>query len=72
VLTDLGLPTITGLEVCQRIKKIKSNERMILATGFLDPEMKSEFLKAGIQHFLYKPYDLKKVLKLVREVLDKK
>jgi CheY-like chemotaxis protein len=59
VLTDLGLPTITGLEVCQRIKSIKSDERMILATGFLDPEMKEEFLKAGIEHFLYKPYDLK-------------
>ena len=72
VLTDLGLPTITGLEVCQRIKKIKSNERMILATGYLDPEMKSEFLKAGIQHFLYKPYDLRKVLKSVREMLDEK
>jgi two-component system, cell cycle sensor histidine kinase and response regulator CckA len=72
VLTDLGLPTITGLEVCQRIKNIKSNERMILATGFLDPEMKSEFLKAGIEHFLYKPYELKKVLKMVREVLDGK
>jgi two-component system cell cycle sensor histidine kinase/response regulator CckA len=72
VLTDLGLPTITGLEVCQRIKKINSNEHIILATGFLDPEMKSEFLKAGVQHFLYKPYDLKKVLKVVREVLDEK
>jgi nitrogen-specific signal transduction histidine kinase/CheY-like chemotaxis protein len=72
VLTDLGLPTMTGLEVCQRIKKINPNEHMILATGFLDPEMKSEFLKAGIQHFLYKPYDLKKVLKEIREVLDEK
>ena len=72
VLTDLGLPTITGLEVCQRIKKINSNEHIILATGFLDPEMKSEFLKAGVQHFLYKPYDLKKVLKVVRGVLDEK
>jgi PAS domain S-box-containing protein len=72
VLTDLGLPTITGLEVCQRIKTINPNEHIILATGFLDPEMKSEFLKAGVQHFLYKPYDLKKVLKEVREVLDGK
>jgi CheY-like chemotaxis protein len=72
VLTDLGLPTMTGLEVCQRIKTINPNEHMILATGFLDPEMKSEFLKAGIQHFLFKPYDLKQVLKVVREVLDKK
>jgi len=72
VLTDLGLPSISGLEVCQRIKKINPNEHMILATGYLDPGMKSEFLKAGIQQFLYKPYDLKKVLKVVRGVLDKK
>jgi two-component system, cell cycle sensor histidine kinase and response regulator CckA len=72
VLTDLGLPTITGLEVCQRIKKIKSNERVILATGYLDPEMKAELLKAGIQNFLYKPYEMKKVLKTVRDVLDEK
>jgi DNA-binding response OmpR family regulator len=72
VLTDLGLPTITGLEVCQRIKIIDSSEHIIVATGYLDPEMKSEFLKAGVQHFLYKPYDLKKVLKVVREVLDEK
>jgi CheY-like chemotaxis protein len=72
VLTDLGLPNITGLEVCQRIKKISPNEHMILATGYLDPEMKSEFLKAGIQNFLFKPYDLKQVLKVVREVLDEK
>jgi two-component system, cell cycle sensor histidine kinase and response regulator CckA len=72
VLTDLGLPTMTGMEVCQRIKTIKPNEHIILATGYLDPEMKEEFLKAGIQHFLYKPYDLKQVLKEVREVLDEK
>ena len=72
VLTDLGLPNMTGLEMCQRIKKINPNERLILATGFLDPDTKSEFLKAGIQQFLYKPYDLTKVLYVVREVLDKK
>jgi CheY-like chemotaxis protein len=72
VITDLGLPNISGLEVCQQIKKINPNEHMILATGFLDPEMKEKFLKAGIQHFLFKPYDLKKVLKEIREVLDEK
>ena len=72
VLTDLGLPNMTGLEVCQRIKEINPNEHMILATGFLDPDMKLEFLKAGIQHFLYKPYDIKKVLKEVRKALDEK
>ncbi len=72
VLTDLGLPKMGGMEECTQIKKLNPGARMIVATGYLDPEMKSEFLKAGIQHFLYKPYDLKKVLKEVREVLDEK
>jgi PAS domain S-box-containing protein len=72
VMTDLGLPKLSGMEECAQIKKYDPNARMILATGFLDPEMKSEFLKAGIQHFLFKPYDLKKVLKEIREVLDEK
>ncbi len=72
VLTDLGLPNITGLEVCKRIKEINPDENLILATGFLDPEMKAKFLKEGIDNFLYKPYDLTKVLRIVRDVLDKK
>jgi PAS domain S-box-containing protein len=72
VLTDLGLPNMTGLEVCQRIRAINPNEHLILATGFLDPDVKLEFIEAGIRHFLFKPYDIREVLKVVREVLDKK
>jgi PAS domain S-box-containing protein len=72
VITDLGLPHISGLDVCSKIKQINPKERIILATGFLDPEIRAEFLKAGVRHFLYKPYDLSKVLKVIREVLDEK
>ncbi|MCX6120156.1 MAG: ATP-binding protein [Ignavibacteriales bacterium] len=72
VMTDLGLPNISGLEVCQLIKKINPKERIILATGYLDPEVKAKFLKTGIQHFLFKPYDPTKVVKIVRDVLDEK
>ena len=72
VLTDLGLPKMTGMEECAQIKKLNPSARVIIATGYLDSGMKSEFLKTGIQHFLFKPYDLKKVLKEIREVLDEK
>jgi PAS domain S-box-containing protein len=72
VLTDLGLPKMSGKEECAQIKKINPRARMIVATGYLDTGMKSEFMKTGIQHFLFKPYDLKQVLKVIREVLDEK
>ncbi len=72
VLTDLGLPNISGLEVCNKIKKINPNQHVILASGYIDPNMKSELLKTRIQHFLYKPYDFKIVLNMVRGVLDEK
>jgi DNA-binding response OmpR family regulator len=70
VLTDLGLPKITGMEVCKQIKQLNPNARIIVATGFLDSGLKSEFLKAGVQNFLFKPYYFKKVLKVVRKMLD--
>jgi DNA-binding NtrC family response regulator len=60
------------MEECVQIKKLNPSARVIVATGYLDPVMTSEFLKMGIQHFLLKPYDLRKVLKEIREVLDEK
>jgi PAS domain S-box-containing protein len=72
VLTDLGLPKLTGMEVFKRIRQLNPNVRIIVATGYLDPEMRSELLKAGIQKFIYKPYNPKEVLKVIREVLDDK
>jgi PAS domain S-box-containing protein len=72
VLTDLGLPKLTGIEEFKRIRLLNPNVRIIVATGYLDPEMRSELLKAGVRKFLYKPYNPKVVLKVVREVLDDK
>jgi two-component system, cell cycle sensor histidine kinase and response regulator CckA len=72
VLTDLGLPKMTGMEEFKRIRQLNPNVRIIVATGYLDPEMRSELLKAGVQKFIYKPYNPKEVLKVVREVLDGK
>jgi two-component system, cell cycle sensor histidine kinase and response regulator CckA len=72
VLTDLGLPKMTGMEEFNRIKQLNPNVRIIVATGYLDPEMRSELLKAGVQKFIYKPYNPKEVLRAVRELLDSK
>jgi PAS domain S-box-containing protein len=72
VFTDLGLPGMTGMEEINLIKKINPDVKIIVATGYLDPEMKSELLKAGVKKYILKPYNFEEILKLVREVLDEK
>jgi len=72
VFTDLGLPGMTGMEEINIIKKINPDVKIIVATGFLDPEMKSELLKAGVKKFIFKPYNFEEILILLRDVLDEK
>jgi two-component system, cell cycle sensor histidine kinase and response regulator CckA len=72
VFTDLGLPGMTGIEEIDIIRRINPDVKVVVATGFLDPTMKSELLKAGVKKFILKPYNFEEILKLMREVLDEK
>ncbi len=70
VLTDLGLPIVSGQEVFRRIREINSDAKIILASGFIEPETQSEMYKAGLKEFIQKPYRHDEVLQKVREVID--
>ncbi len=72
VITDLGLPIMTGLEEYKRLKEITPDINIIFASGFIDPDIKSELMIAGGQFFLQKPYVADEILKIIREALDKK
>ncbi|PJZ69477.1 hybrid sensor histidine kinase/response regulator [Leptospira perolatii] len=70
VITDYGLPKLTGSEVFSRIKDIKPEVKMILATGFIDPEIKADLSDMGVSRFIQKPYFVSEVFSAIREVLD--
>lgn len=70
VVSDMGLPKLTGQEVCKKILAINPKAKIILASGFVEPNMKSELLKAGVRHFIQKPYSAEEVLQTVRSVID--
>ena len=71
VLADIGLPKLSGHEVFQKIREINPMAKVILASGYLEPHLKSEILKAGAKAFVQKPYVPNEVLKRIREVIDK-
>jgi PAS domain S-box-containing protein len=70
VVSDMGLPRMTGHDLFHEIRKIDPRAKVILASGFIEPSTRSELLKTGVQDFLLKPYSNEDILVKVRHVLD--
>lgn len=70
VLTDMTMPTLTGLDLLKRLRGLRSDIPIILCSGFseLINEQKAQAL--GFQKFLMKPIALRDLSSTVRRVLD--
>jgi len=69
VLLDMGLPKKSGRDVLLEIKHDNPDVKIIVASGYLEPELKAEVDRAGVNHFLHKPYMLDEVVKAVQNVI---
>lgn len=70
VLSDMGLPVMSGDELARQIRQINPSARFILASGFIDPHIKTELAETGITEFLVKPYTLNEILLKTRKIID--
>jgi signal transduction histidine kinase/integral membrane sensor domain MASE1/CheY-like chemotaxis protein len=70
VLMDLGLPKVTGADVIRLMKKQDPNIKVIVTTGYLEPELKSELLGTGVKDYIHKPYSVDTVVKTVQSALS--
>jgi two-component system cell cycle sensor histidine kinase/response regulator CckA len=66
----MGLSRLSGTEEFIRLREITPELKVILASGYLDAELKAEMLNAGARPFIQKPYVPSEVLRIIREVLD--
>ncbi len=69
VITDNTMPEMSGPELSKEILKISSDIPIVLITGDLLIK-ESDMARAGIQAFIQKPFDGKKMQSVIREVLD--
>lgn len=72
VLTDLGLPKLGGEALIRAFKEINPSVKTIVASGHLDPDLKSQLAAAGAVEFMQKPFRPNELLTKVRQVLDQK
>lgn len=68
IVLDINLPTITGWEVCRRIRK-QSNVPIIFITGMGSTEENVESLREGADDYLFKPFSIEVLIAKVEALL---
>ncbi len=69
VILDLKMPTMDGIEVLRRIKKIDEAIAVVIATGFGAMDSAKAAMRLGAFDYITKPFDLPHVKALVKDAI---
>jgi CheY-like chemotaxis protein len=72
VLLDIGLPKVAGGDVLLKIKNENPDVKVVIASGYLEPKLRSEIDRAGVKYFLPKPYRPDEVVKALQSLIEGK
>jgi len=70
VLLDVGLPKVDGLNVLYKMKSENPDVRVIIMSGYLEPELRTKLHEAGVQHFIDKPYMLDQLVETIQSLIE--
>jgi two-component system, cell cycle sensor histidine kinase and response regulator CckA len=71
IILDMIMPDVGGSEVCEKIKKIDPEAKILLSSGYSINSQAMEILNKGCHGFIQKPFSLKDLSIKIREVLIK-
>ena len=69
VVTDFNMPNMTGLEVARAIAGIRPDLPLIISSGYLPDELRSQAQRLGVRRLLEKQHTIDELVDLVQEVL---
>lgn len=69
VITDLMMPTMTGMEVLERIVAIDPAVEVILLTGHYSTDSAVEAIQKGARDYLTKPADLSRLRERMKQLM---
>lgn len=70
VLLDLGLASMSGLEVLREIRRIDDSAKVIVITGYPSVESSVIAMKYGAIDYIQKPINVKEWLTRIRTILE--
>ncbi|MGA9118143.1 MAG: response regulator [Bacteroidota bacterium] len=69
VLTDLGLPGLSGTEVISAVRKLKPSVKIVGVSGYGGGDARRLALAAGADLFCEKPFGVQKLVESIRNLM---
>lgn len=66
VLMDIKMPKQNGIDVTRDIKRLNSNIKVMVVTGYESAEIAQEATAAGADAYITKPFESRTILKKVQ------
>jgi CheY-like chemotaxis protein len=73
-IIDMGLPDCSGIEVARAIRETPAHEKtpILMATGSMQPGDRLTAEDAGVDAFLYKPFNMIRLITEIQRLLGKR
>ena len=69
VLMDVVMPGMGGVEAFRRLRQLAPGLKVLLSSGFTDPQATAILLNEGLNGIITKPYRMENLSARIREVL---
>jgi signal transduction histidine kinase/ActR/RegA family two-component response regulator len=72
VVTDLGMPGMSGWDVCRAVKKMNPRTSVGMITGWGMEISQKQAKESGLDFLISKPFDFKEILRRIEETMESK
>jgi signal transduction histidine kinase len=70
VILDMIMPVMDGLTAMRAIRQKAPDMKVLISSGFTSPEKMPMLERMGVEGFVHKPFELRQLASIVRDVLD--
>jgi len=70
IILDIDMPAMNGIEVLEKLAKMKDRPLTIMLTGSGDPETVSKAMALGVFAYIIKPFEMEEIQEQVKRAFS--